>query len=176
MLDVVKNRQGEDLMDFLGNTGMRVVNGRGGKDGFTCVSGRGSSVVDYCIVGAENLGLVCNFKVTTMSESIDAVKLRGACTRVPDHSLLQWDIVTDDVMEIEEEKPPERGKKYVVPGNYLESEVESIRGLMNRLRSDEREQKMLDEIYEEIVVVLNRGLVDKVRGGVEKGSHALQKR
>ena len=32
---MVKNRQGEDLMDFLGNTGMRVVNGRGGKDGCT---------------------------------------------------------------------------------------------------------------------------------------------
>ena len=53
---VVKNRQGEDLMDFLGNTGMRVVNGRGGKDGFTCVSGMGSSLVDYCIVEVENLG------------------------------------------------------------------------------------------------------------------------
>ena len=34
--------------------------------------------------------------------------------------------MTDDVMEIVEEKPPERGKKYVVPNNYLESEVENI--------------------------------------------------
>ena len=33
-----------------------------------------------------------------------------------------------------------------------------------RLRSDEREQKMLDEIYEEIVVVLNRELVEKREG------------
>ena len=32
---------------------------------------------------------------------------------------------------------------------------------MNRLRSDVREEKMLDEIYEEIVVLLNRGLVEK---------------
>ena len=70
-----------------------------------------------------------------MSETIDAMKLRGACTRVPDHSRLQWDIVTDDVMEIVEEKPPERGRKYVVPENYLESEVENIRRLVNRLRS-----------------------------------------
>ena len=43
-------------MDFLRNTGMRVGNGRGGRDGFTRVSGRDSSMVDYCIVGAENLG------------------------------------------------------------------------------------------------------------------------
>ena len=27
---LVKNRQGEDLMDFLGNAGMRFVNGKGG--------------------------------------------------------------------------------------------------------------------------------------------------
>ena len=66
---------------------------------------------------------MCNFKVTSMSESIDAMKLRGACTRVPDHSLLPWDIVTDDVMEIVEEKPPERGKKYVVPENYLGTHI-----------------------------------------------------
>ena len=70
--------------------------GRGGRDGYTCVSGRRSSVVDYCIVGAENLGLACNFQVTTMSESVDAMKLRGACSKVPDHSLLQWDIVTSE--------------------------------------------------------------------------------
>ena len=49
-----------------------------------------------------------------MSEGIDAMKLRGVCTRVLDHSLLQWDIVTNDVKEIVEEKAPEMGKKYVV--------------------------------------------------------------
>lgn len=37
VLDVVKNRQGEDLMEFHGKTGMRVVYGRGGRYGFTCV-------------------------------------------------------------------------------------------------------------------------------------------
>ena len=49
----------------------------------------GSSVDDNCIVGVENLGLVCDFTVITMSEGIDS--------RVPDHSLSQWDIVTNDV-------------------------------------------------------------------------------
>ena len=53
VLDVVKDRQGEDLMDFHGKTGMRVVYGSGERYGFTCVSGRGLSVVDYFIVGAE---------------------------------------------------------------------------------------------------------------------------
>ena len=53
-----------------------------------------------------------------MSESINAMKLRGVCTRVPDHSLLQWDIVTDDVKEIVEMMSPGMGKKHVVPENY----------------------------------------------------------
>ena len=96
-----------------------------------------------------------------MSEGIDAMKLRGVSTTVPDHSLLQWDIVTDDVKEIVGEKVPEMGKTYVVLENYLESKIENISGLVNRLRSDVREEKMLDEVYEEIVVLLNRGLVEK---------------
>ena len=52
MLDVVKIRQGEDSRGFLGNTSMIAVNWRGDKDEFTRMSGRASSVGDYCIVDA----------------------------------------------------------------------------------------------------------------------------
>ena len=45
---------------------MTVVNGRKGRDAFTCVSGRGCSVVDYCIVGKENFSMIYkDFKVMT---------------------------------------------------------------------------------------------------------------
>ena len=33
---------------------MYVVNGRKGKDTFTCVSNKPCSVVDYCVVGMDN--------------------------------------------------------------------------------------------------------------------------
>ena len=36
-------------MDFFEGANMAVVNGRKGRDAFTCISGRGCSVVDYCI-------------------------------------------------------------------------------------------------------------------------------
>ena len=62
-----------------------------GKDAFTCMSSRGSSVVDYCIVPYENLSMIFKFRVVTMPESIDEMKLRGVPLRVPDHSLLLWD-------------------------------------------------------------------------------------
>ena len=71
--------------------------------------------------------------------------------------------MTDDVKEIVEEKAPEI-EKYVVPENYPKSKFENIRGLVNRFTSDEVERKMLDEINEEIVVLLSRGLMEKEGG------------
>ena len=50
MIIAVSLLQGEALIDFLTDTGLVIVNGRKGKDAFTCVSSRGRSVVDYCVV------------------------------------------------------------------------------------------------------------------------------
>ena len=61
---------------------MCIVYGRKGKDAFTCVSNKGSSVVDYCVVGVEYVHIVCNFRVTTMSESIEEMKLTGEASRL----------------------------------------------------------------------------------------------
>ena len=61
----MKNNQGEMFVDFLRSVIMRVLNGRKGKDAFTCVSGKGCSVVDYCnrMVGAEYFYRIDNFRV-----------------------------------------------------------------------------------------------------------------
>lgn len=89
------------------------------RDGFTsCVSDRGSSAADYCLVGAENLGLIRNFKATTMNESIEEKKLEGGAMRVPDHSLLQRDIRLEGVTEVSREgNPHEVRNMYVVPAD-----------------------------------------------------------
>ena len=50
---------------------MTVVNGRKGRDAFTCVSGRGCSEVYYCIVGKEDFDMIEGFKVITMSEIVE---------------------------------------------------------------------------------------------------------
>ena len=36
------------------------------RDDFTCISSRGCSVVDYCLVPAEELDSITNFRVKTM--------------------------------------------------------------------------------------------------------------
>ena len=59
---------------------MGVVNGRKGRDAFTCVSSKGCSVVDYCIVGVDNIDLIDNFKVATMSECIEEMQCGGDIT------------------------------------------------------------------------------------------------
>ena len=47
IIDRVNNCQGEGFVDFLRSAEMCVVNGSKGRDAFTCVSGRGGSVIDY---------------------------------------------------------------------------------------------------------------------------------
>ena len=88
-IDGVKNSQGEEFVDFLRSVNKGVVNGRKGKDAFTCVSNKGSSVVDYCVVGAENFDLINNVRVITMTECIEEMQCKGEVNRVLDHSLLQ---------------------------------------------------------------------------------------
>ena len=57
MIDVVKNSQVKDFVDFLKGGNMVVVNGRKGRDAYTCVSGKGCSVVDYCLVENEKIAV-----------------------------------------------------------------------------------------------------------------------
>ena len=63
-------------------------------------------------------------------------------------------------MEVEEEKLPEARKGFVVPEDYLQNETETIRKLESKLRNAEKDQNELDEIYGEVVALLNRGLVE----------------
>ena len=52
---VIKNGQGELLIECMRCSGMCFVNGWKGADEFTCISSKGCSVVDYCLVPAEDL-------------------------------------------------------------------------------------------------------------------------
>ena len=58
----MKKNQGAMFVDFLRSVNMGVVNRRKGKDSFTCVSGKGCSVMDYCMVGAEYFNLIDNLE------------------------------------------------------------------------------------------------------------------
>ena len=164
VIDVMRNSQGEDFVEFLKSVNMVVVNGRKGRDAFTCISGRGCSVVDYCVVGNEHLNMIESFKVTTMSESVEEMRCKGAVTRIPDHSLVAWEIGVDWVGEREEEVEGGVEKRFRVPEGYLESEVERVRRLRERVMAAGKDQVVIDEVYEELVKMMKQGRVEvKVR-------------
>ena len=112
-----------------------------GKDAFTCVSSKGSSVVDYCIVPWENLKVIEEFSVVTMllMESIDEMKQREEPLRMPDHSLLLWEVVWEDaevwedVERVQVEAPKSR-MRYKVPKGYLEKDRQTVQKLVERIR------------------------------------------
>ena len=166
VIDEVKNNQGEMFVDFLRSVNMGVVNGRKGKDTFTCVSGKGCSVVDYCIVGAESFDLIDNFRVVTMLECIDEMQCKREVIRVPDHSLVQWEVMVGSMEVKVEEEGQQVGKmRKIVPENYLQKEVEKseIEALTSKVMQAGASQKEIDDIYEELVEVMKRGLVEVSR-------------
>ena len=139
-------------------------NERKGKYASTCVTSRGSLVVDYCIVPCENLNLIEEFRVVTMAESIDEMKMRGEALRVPDHSLLLWEVVMEAVetwcdVEVEQVDTPESKMRHKVPAGYLEKDIGSIEKLVGKIRRMGRDQEELDAIYIELMNVMKSGLV-----------------
>ena len=65
-VDMEKNGQGELLGDCMWSSGLVFVNGRQSIDQFTCISSRGSSVVDHCLVPEDELMDIHNFVVKTI--------------------------------------------------------------------------------------------------------------
>ena len=65
-VDSVKNSQGELLIECMRGSGMVFMNGWKGADEFMCISSKGCSVGDYCLVPAEDLDGIDGYMVETM--------------------------------------------------------------------------------------------------------------
>ena len=108
------------------------------------------------MVRAENFSLINNFRVITMAECIDEMQCLREVTRVPDHSLVQWEISGGWVVD----KIPEEKNQHVnrmrkrVPESYLEKEVERVKLLTRRVMEAGADQKVIDGVYEELVEVM----------------------
>ena len=98
-----------------------------------------------------------------MSESREEMKLTGEASRVPDHSLLFWDVQLDGVgcKEKVESGFSGKGTRRVVPEDYLEDKVADIRRLADRVAVLGKDQEASNKVYEEMVKILNGGLREK---------------
>ena len=101
-----------------------------------------------------------------MSESSEEMKLTGEASRAPDHSLLFWDVQLDGVDYKEKAEGGFSGKRtrQVVPEVFLEDKVADIRRLADRVAVLGKDQEAIDEVYEEMVKILNGGLREKSVG------------
>jgi hypothetical protein len=160
-----KNEQGEILVEFLMEAGLCLVNGRKGEDNFTCISSKGRSVVDFCIVSEDDLDLISEFQVKTMSDCEDLDCANSVPLRVPDHSILLWSLrVVDsysngghDGNGIAQNGPRSR---LVIPSNYLADVQEPIQQLIVHFGEVGTDQTKLDEAYDELVKRMTDGLVE----------------
>ena len=70
------NKHGEALIDFLLSTKMCVLNGRvKGDNGFTCISTKGKSVVDYFITYIECVQYCKEMNVVYVKDILQEIKL-----------------------------------------------------------------------------------------------------
>ena len=131
-VDSMKNSQGELLIECMQNSGMCFVNGRKGADEFTCISSKGCSVVDYCLVPTEELDGIDDFMVETMSRCEARLCKGEEGYRIPDHSVLSWKLLmagagVEDVAGGKGELSSGVTKqRYVVPEDYMVEESSLI--------------------------------------------------
>ena len=175
IVDMVKNEQGEMLVECMRSTGLCFVSGRKGADEFTCISSKGRSVVDYCLVPFDELANIDDFMVRTMSQCEAHLCVSEEGFRVLDHSVFMWDLLVDDsIANLTEVADKEDGgggvqKKYVVPEGYMLGETKFIEGIIAGLRAVEGSQCRLDAVYDELVTGLKAGLKEVSYGERKKG-------
>ncbi len=95
IVDNADNSHGKAFIDFLIETKMAIVNGRccTAADDFTCISHKGSSVVDYFVVAHENLQHVTDFAVLPVTDVVDNLRLMDEVEgRISEHSILKMSL------------------------------------------------------------------------------------
>ena len=171
MVDFHVNKEGERLCDFLIDTDCCILNGRNcAKNDYTFIGSQGSSVVDYCFVPYESLDNFSNFRVTSESDLFNSSKLLGKIqpeTSHPDHSLLMWDFLLDNVRKIPNAHNDQDVRVHFtfdrhVPDDFLNTRHDEMTEYISRLEGDLTLQDHLDKVYSDLVVFVKDEMVKKI--------------
>ena len=77
-----------------------------------------------------------------MSEYVEGMQCRGDISRIPDHSIIQWEVLVDGMVRKETRSDQHiRKMRLWVPESYLENKVERVNGLTERLRGWKRTRR-----------------------------------
>ena len=131
-------------------------------------------MVDYCLLPCEEEANIENFIIRTMSQCEAHLCVSEEGLRVPDHSMLMWDLWVDNsIANLTETPNKEDGtdahKKYVVPEGYMLGETEFTEDIIAGLRAAKGNQCRLDVAYDELMACLKRGLKEVTCGKQKKG-------
>ena len=121
------NTHGKELIEFVRDVGMVVLNGRGSSnnDSFTFISTNGSSVVDYCLIPIEQWNLIGPFSVVSPLDVSHRFHIPVDCN-LPDHSILLWSIKLDSQATFNRSQNPYSPNpkcKFKIPQNYMQSDL-----------------------------------------------------
>lgn len=169
VIDNVTNDHGHHLIDFLFDTCFCLVNGRVGTQNFTCVSGRGKSVVDYLLLPQEQLQTVSIFNIRLMSEVSNTMNMNDI-DRIPDHSLLDFQIKltnrTPSTVKSEvnsDSRAPRYNTKHI-PGDFMNDATSRIK-LLDTIYSIEHSLQLssdANKAYDEFVTLIRSEMEDKL--------------
>ena len=179
IIDFSLNKYGKILIDFLINTNMCILNGRSNcNNDFTSVSTNGHAVVDYCFVNHVDLNHFSNFSVTRASELLNKTGDVNvlASTKIPDHSLLKWNIDVSSVCHSETADVIIQDPCYTVseenvrfdlaniPENFLIDDLtlSCVNDTITKLESSMRTQSDIDTIYNDWCNILKNHMLKSI--------------
>lgn len=185
--------QGELLLEFLTSAEFCVLNGRNCiQNDFTCVSARGASVVDYCLVAHEQLHLFNKFKVVrarSLFEAAGCIARRDPQGVISDHSILLWmvDISHFGGQQQSTVQPKQRNiheqTRYDVSNiqaDFLQSDEVAtvINNLIQSLETETLSQENIDSLYQEFceTIISEMSAVLPARRVTLKSAHSNKRR
>ncbi|VDI50696.1 Hypothetical predicted protein [Mytilus galloprovincialis] len=170
-IDQGSNANGDLLIDFLVDCNICMINGRKGKQDFTCISKRGKSVVDYIFTTHENLNSCIDFNVKTMSDITDSLDLQE-CSQIPDHSVLQAVIKREASVPHNTllkyptnlKRIPNKPKSYQIPNDFLNDDNarEKIEQTINKIENALADRRDVDEAYSNLFQLIDSEVISKI--------------
>ena len=171
VIDFQNSRNGDALIDLLIECNMCIVNGRVGTQDYTNISSIGKSVVDYLLVPHEQLQVITEFKVQTISDLINSYCLHGY-TKVPDHSLLQFTVTFESERLVgrtishntSDSGAPRKFKVKEIPENFLkdESVIHRINETLHNIQESIDRKEGADVAYRQFINLMIPEMEEKL--------------
>ncbi|CAG2218028.1 unnamed protein product [Mytilus edulis] len=177
VIDFKCNSYCNAFIDFLISVNCCILNGRNFvNNDYTCVSTKGCSVVDYCIVPYDNLNLFKDFCVIRANDLVTSAgfDVNGVDLKlIPDHSLIKWSIDLNAFMsnvQPKNEKDKTFSTKFEkfdfnkIPANFMNTNniYQNICSLIENLKTVEHQQNCVNGIYDDFCKTVESEMSDKI--------------